>query len=182
MAYPSGFEFTLYSVAACRTTRMSGVIRSNGLTARFRFPSRLAQWILDRLAAPPRQLWVRFADGRGTDKTLPPGGSPRRDMSRTAPYHGDPIWFRLWIDAGGLVRRAEMRAPGLIAIYLDSRLRHSAPRQRREGLGVQGSQSSGQSPPYNHSGDGGDVRRGQRLVAEADELLDFDRGCQAGAF
>jgi len=90
MAYPSGFEFTLYSVAACRTTRMSGVIRSNGLTARFRFPSRLAQWILDRLAAPPRQLWVRFADGRGTDKTLPPGGPPRPDMSRTGPLPWRP--------------------------------------------------------------------------------------------
>ena len=25
---------------------------------------------------------------------------------------GTPIWFRLWIDPGGLVRRAEMRAPG----------------------------------------------------------------------
>jgi len=25
---------------------------------------------------------------------------------------GTPIWFRLWIDPQGLVRRAEMRAPG----------------------------------------------------------------------
>ncbi len=25
---------------------------------------------------------------------------------------GDPIWFRLWVDPSGLVRRSEMRAPG----------------------------------------------------------------------
>jgi len=25
---------------------------------------------------------------------------------------GAPIWFRLWVDPQGLVRRAEMRAPG----------------------------------------------------------------------
>ncbi|MCI0635967.1 MAG: hypothetical protein L0206_18935 [Actinobacteria bacterium] len=23
-----------------------------------------------------------------------------------------PVWFRLWVDASGLVHRAEMRAPG----------------------------------------------------------------------
>lgn len=28
------------------------------------------------------------------------------------PTGPSPIWFRLWVDADGLVRRAEMRAPG----------------------------------------------------------------------
>lgn len=31
---------------------------------------------------------------------------------------GDPIWFRLWVDRSGLVRRSEMRAPGH---YVDHR-------------------------------------------------------------
>lgn len=31
---------------------------------------------------------------------------------------GDPIWFRLWVDPSGLVRRSEMRAPGH---YMDHR-------------------------------------------------------------
>jgi hypothetical protein len=31
---------------------------------------------------------------------------------------GDPIWFRLWIDRSGLVRRSEMQAPGH---YMDHR-------------------------------------------------------------
>jgi hypothetical protein len=36
-----------------------------------------------------------------------------RIFSRSTGGNWDlPVWFRLWIDSGGLVHRAEMRAPG----------------------------------------------------------------------
>jgi len=37
------------------------------------------------------------------------------------PTGSSPIWFRLWVDADGLVRRAEMRAPGH---FMDQRYNH----------------------------------------------------------
>jgi copper transport protein len=37
------------------------------------------------------------------------------------PTGSSPIWFRLWVDADGLVRRAEMRAPGH---FMDQRYDH----------------------------------------------------------
>jgi len=39
-------------------------------------------------------------------------GVPTTIVSFTDGQKGTPIWFRLWIDPQGLVRRAEMRAPG----------------------------------------------------------------------
>jgi len=39
-------------------------------------------------------------------------GIPTTIVSFTDGQKGTPIWFRLWIDPQGLVRRAEMRAPG----------------------------------------------------------------------
>lgn len=40
------------------------------------------------------------------------GGTPATVMSFFGQSGNSPIWFKLWIDRRGLVRRAEMRAPG----------------------------------------------------------------------
>jgi copper transport protein len=39
-------------------------------------------------------------------------GVATKILSFYGPTGSSPIWFRLWVDADGLVRRAEMRAPG----------------------------------------------------------------------
>ena len=39
-------------------------------------------------------------------------GVPTSIISFAGGQGGTPIWFRLWVDPKGLVRRAEMRAPG----------------------------------------------------------------------
>lgn len=46
----------------------------------------------------------------GTQRLL--GGVLTTVVSFSIGGPGDPIWFRLWVDSSGLVRRSQMRAPG----------------------------------------------------------------------
>jgi hypothetical protein len=73
-------------------------------------------WRVDRGVAPtvPLFVWGSFEpwlDARLLDRSRVDGVP----TSVVVFFGGDrslPVWFRLWIDRTGLVRRAEMRAPG----------------------------------------------------------------------
>ena len=61
----------------------------------------------------PTLIWtqesIQGARIVGADET---DGVPTQVVAFFEELDGGPIWFRLWIDAQGFVRRAEMRAPG----------------------------------------------------------------------
>ncbi|MGH2655014.1 MAG: hypothetical protein ACRDHV_11810, partial [Actinomycetota bacterium] len=67
------------------------------------FPPTVPQFIWDFGGDPvaPRALERQRA-----------GGVPATVLSFLGGSGGTPIWFRLWVDGEGLVRRAEMRAQG----------------------------------------------------------------------
>jgi copper transport protein len=77
-----------------------------------------AGWISEPAATPytvPSFVWdylpTQLLDPRivGAARV---GGVATKMLAFYGPTGSSPIWFRLWVDADGLVRRAEMRAPG----------------------------------------------------------------------
>lgn len=74
------------------------------------------EWRVDRGVAPtvPLFVWGSFEpwlDARLVDRSRV-DGVPARVVVFFGGDRSLPVWFRLWIDRTGLVRRAEMRAPG----------------------------------------------------------------------
>jgi len=76
-----------------------------------------APWEMEAGGPPipvPSFIWDYFKPFVDTSilGTATVDGVPTTIVSFTDGQKGTPIWFRLWIDPQGLVRRAEMRAPG----------------------------------------------------------------------
>jgi copper transport protein len=121
----SGLGTTVHSTYAfAAPNSFEGTVREQGGTSKTIWVGRTrytqqddGSWQIERGAAAPSvptYIWDSFRPYKDV-KIL--GHTARSGVPTTElAFHGGgpdlPVWFRLWIDGGGMVHRAEMRAPG----------------------------------------------------------------------
>ena len=121
----SGFGTTVHSTYAfhapnsfeARTVEQGSVFQTVWIGDTRYTRQQGGQWNIERGAPAvpvPTYVWDSFRPYR--DIRLVGSGTvdgvPTSELAFTGGDQDLPVWFRLWVDAQGFVRQAEMRAPG----------------------------------------------------------------------